>query len=462
MSNTIRIRRRAAGGGAGAPASMKNGELAFNEADLKLYYGFGDSGGGDATSIIVIGGTGAFATLDTNQTFGGEKTFTLPIIGDITGNAATATKLATARTITAGGDLTGNVSFDGSANVTFNLAVNDNSHAHTAANISDLAATVQAYRLDQFAAPTADVDMNGQKLTGLAAPVNTTDAATKQYVDNAVQGINATSSCRVKTTANVTLSGLQTIDGIALSNGERVLVTEQSTPSQNGVYIAGTGAWTRASDADAWDEMIAMFVFIEEGNTYADTSWLCTVDQGGTLDTTAITFVQFGSAAAYLAGNGMTLDGNTFNVGAGTGIAVDTSSVSLAGQALALHQLGVNGFFVRTGAGTVAARSIETSGEGISVGNGDGVSGNPTISLDATLAALSQLTTAADQFIYATGADAFSVATVTAFGRSLLAAASNTAARTVLGLGSMATQNANAVAITGGSIDGVTIDGGTF
>mgnify|MGYP000518226136 CR=1 FL=1 len=120
MSNTIRIKRRASSGGAGAPTSLENAELAFNEASNILYYGTGTGGsGGSATSIIAIAGNGAFVDVSTNQTIGGTKTFSNDIVGSVTGNAATATALATGRTIAITGDLAyTSPSFDGTGNVT--------------------------------------------------------------------------------------------------------------------------------------------------------------------------------------------------------------------------------------------------------------------------------------------------------------------------------------------------------
>lgn len=119
MSNTIRIKRRANGGGAGAPTELANAELAFNEQTNVLYYGTGTGGaGGSATSIIPIAGSGAFVDTSTAQTVGGVKTFTDEIVGSVSGNAGTATALETARDISLSGDATGTASFDGTANAT--------------------------------------------------------------------------------------------------------------------------------------------------------------------------------------------------------------------------------------------------------------------------------------------------------------------------------------------------------
>jgi hypothetical protein len=141
-------------------------------------------------------------------------------------------------------------------------------------------------------------------------------------------------------------------------------------------------------------------------------------------------------------------------------VAADT--VGLTGQALALHTLATNGMVARTAAATVAARSIAVSGAGLSVTNGDAVAGNPTLGLTAALASVGNLTPAADRLAYYTGASAAALANLTAFARSLLDDADAATARATLGLGTLATQSSASVSITGGSIDGVALDGGTF
>ena len=153
-------------------------------------------------------------------------------------------------------------------------------------------------RLDQLAAPTAPVALNNQKITGLGTPTADTDAATKLYVDTASQGLDAKASVRAATTANITLSAPQTIDGVSVIAGDRVLVKNQSTASGNGIYLVAAGAWTRATDMDAWTEVPNAFVFVEQGTTLADTGWVSTADPGGTLGTTNITWTQFSGAGA--------------------------------------------------------------------------------------------------------------------------------------------------------------------
>jgi hypothetical protein len=332
-------------------------------------------------------------------------------------------------------------------------------------NTTQIATTafVRATRLDQLAAPAADLSMANRKLTGLAEPTASQDAATKNYVDLAVQGLAPKASVRAASTANIaTLSGPMTLDGVALVAGNRVLVKDQATASQNGIYVVAAGAWARSADSDVWGELVSAYVFVESGTVNADMGYLSTVDPGGTLGTTAVTFVQFTGAGQILAGAGLTKSGNTLDVGAGTGIAVAADTVGLTGQALAVHNLAANGLVARTAAATVAARSIAVSGNGLSVSNGDAAAGNPTLSLTAALASVGGLTPVADRIAYYTGASAAALATLTAFARTLLDDADAATARSTLGLGTLATQSSASVVITGGTIDGIALDGGTF
>ena len=184
--------------------------------------------------------------------------------------------------------------------------------------------------LNWIGIPDGDVVMNNWKLTGVKDPTAAQDAATKAYVDNVAQGLDAKASVRAATTANITLSGTQAVDGVTLAANDRILVKDQSTQGQNGVYIVAAGAWSRAPDVDAWNELVSAFVFVESGTVNADSGWVSTVDPGGTLGTTAVTWSQFSGAGQITAGAGMTKTGNTLDVGQGAGITVAADSVGIA------------------------------------------------------------------------------------------------------------------------------------
>lgn len=332
MANTIRIKRRAAGGGAGSPTTLENAELAFNESTNILYYGTGTGGvGGTATSIIPIAGTGAFVDTSTNQTVGGVKTFSSTIAGSINGNAGTATALATGRTIGITGDLTyTSAAFDGTGNVTgtgtlANSGITAGTFTKVTFNAKGLATVGANAILNDIGAPTSAFSMNSQLLTNLATPVGNQDAATKAYVDSVAQGLNVKEACLAATTSNITLSGTQTIDGVAVVAGNRVLVKNQTAESANGIYVAAAGAWARSADADTYAELISAFTFVQQGTVNADAGYVCTVDAGGTLGTTPIVWTQFSGAGTYVAGTGLSLTGNSFSI---TNTAVSAASYS--------------------------------------------------------------------------------------------------------------------------------------
>jgi hypothetical protein len=212
------------------------------------------------------------------------------------------------------------------------LARANHTGTQTASTISDLATTVQGYRLDQFASPTSSVAFNSQKITGLADPTSAQDAATKAYVDAVKTGLDVKDSVRVATTANITLSGTQTIDGVSVIAGDRVLVKNQTTGSENGIYVAAAGAWSRSADADASAEVTGgLFTFVNEGTTNADSGWVLATNDSITLGTTSLSFVQFSGAGQITAGAGLTKTGNTLDVvGTANRILVNADSIDIA------------------------------------------------------------------------------------------------------------------------------------
>ena len=146
----------------------------------------------------------------------------------------------------------------------------------------------------------------------------TTSLVTKEYVDAVKVGLDFKDSVRVASTANVTISGPgAAIDGITLSSGDRVLLKNQSTASQNGIYVfnGAASALTRATDADADAEVTAgMFVFVEEGTVNADQGFVLTTDGTITVGSTSLSFTQFSGAGQIVAGDAMTKTGNQLDV----------------------------------------------------------------------------------------------------------------------------------------------------
>ena len=291
MSNTIRIKKRAASGSAGAPSSLSPAELAFNEADLKLYYGFGDTGSNEASSIITVGGAGAFFNKTDTRT---AKTV---LAGPTSGSAAAPTF----RVLVAGDLL----------------------------------------KLNEFTAPDGSVSLNSQKITNLATPTADGDAASKSYVDGVSQGLDIKEAVKVATTANITLSGTQTIDGVAVSADERVLVKDQSTASQNGLYLCKSGSWARTDDLAAGSDASSVFVFVDQGTVNSENGFVCTTSKGSAVvGTNNLAFTQFSGAGQITASDGLSKSGNTLSVDLksngglvieSTEIAVDLSASSITG-----------------------------------------------------------------------------------------------------------------------------------
>lgn len=353
-------------------------------------------------SSLTIGSTSVALGATTASLAGLTSVAATTFTGALTGNASTATTLQTARSIAISGPITGTAtSFNGSSDITIPVTALDVGHA----NVTGTLAVDHGGTGTTTSTGSGSVVLSASPaLTGTpTAPTasfgtNTTQIATTAFVTSAVDaartGLDVKASVRAATTANITISNTQTVDGVALAVGDRVLVKDQATATENGIYIVAGGAWTRATDFDTTTEVTAgAFTFVESGTANADSGWVVSTDGAITVGTTAIAFAQFSGAGQITAGNGLTKTGNTLNVGAGTGLAVNADDIALSGQALALHNLASNGIITRTAAGTVAARTVTGTANRVTVTNGDGVAGNPIIDIASNYVGQSTITT---------------------------------------------------------------------
>lgn len=211
-------------------------------------------------------------------------------------------------------------------------------------------------------AMTGALQMNSQRITGLADPTAAQDAATRNYVDTRVdslsQGLDVKASVRAATTANITLSGTQTIDGVALSAGDRVLVKNQTTASANGIYVVAAGAWSRSTDADAnADVTSGMFTFVEEGTANANSGWILITDGTIALGTTALSFEQFSGAGQITAGNGLSKSGNTLTV-----VSANTDNITVGAGGINLATVSLSTGSATAGISFVASVTTDSFG----------------------------------------------------------------------------------------------------
>jgi hypothetical protein len=216
-------------------------------------------------------------------------------------------------------------------------------------------------------------------------PVGNNDLTTKLYVDSLALGISWKQPVNAATTANITLSGAQTIDAVSVVAGDRVLVKDQTAQADNGIYVAAAGAWSRSPDADTYDEMISALVFVESGGQ-AGAAFYCPIQPGGTLGVTAITWNNFSVGGVYFAGTGLTLSGgDTFNItnttvtagSYGSGSAVGTFTVNAQGQLTAAADTNIAIAATQITSGTIDSARLSGTYSGIT---GVGTLTNLTVS----------------------------------------------------------------------------------
>jgi hypothetical protein len=239
-------------------------------------------------------------------------------------------------------------------------------------------------RLDQITAPTASVSLNSQRITNLATPTTGTDAATKNYVDVAIQGLTQKPTATVATTAalptntyangtsgvgatlTATANAALTVDGYAVATGDRVLVKDQASAFQNGLYDVtqpGSGATpfilTRNIDMDTAAEFPGAFIPVEDaGTTNANSLWLCTNTAAPTVGTTAITFVQLNKGTDLAAGTGISITGNSVAI---SGSYVGQTSITTLGTITTGTWTGTSIAVANGGTGSTTAAGARTN-----------------------------------------------------------------------------------------------------
>ena len=467
---TIRIKRRSSGSSAGAPSTLEQAELAYNESDAGngiLYIGIGTGGsGGSASSVVAIGGDGAYCTLSGTQTISGAKTFssTVALGGSATATTPSSgddsTSVATTAYVQGEGFLTGNetitisgdISGSGTTSITGTLATVNSSPgttsgvtvngkglvtaiaalqasdipslAHT--KISDFDTGVQTNRLDQLANPTSSVSFNSQEITNVADPTSAQSAATKAYVDAVKTGLDVKDSVKVATTGNITLSGTQTIDGVSVAADERVLCKDQTDASENGIYDCKSGSWARSSDFDSNTEVTSgAFTFVEQGTVNADAGFVLTTDGSITVGTTDLAFTQFSGAGAITAGDGLSKSGTTIaaDLKANGGLVIESSEI-----AVDLAASSITGTLAVSDGGT-GATSVSAAQQALDLEPGVDVQAQ-----NAILSDLAGLTQAANKLPFFDSGSTAATTDLTAFARTLLDDGSASAVQTTLSL----------------------------
>ena len=264
-------------------------------------------------------------------------------------------------------------------------------------------------------ASSKTIDMGANKVTGVAEPVAASDAATKAYVDAVKTGLDVKDSVRVATTANITiataLNNADTLDGVTLATDDRVLVKNQSTGSQNGIYVVAASP-ARATDFDASAEVSGgAFTFVEEGTVNADSGWVVTTNGAITVGSTALSFAQFSGAGQITAGTGLTKSGNTIN-------AVGSATIFAAADALEVNSNGTQ-YNVLLSGGTAGVAS--TFGQ-LPLNEGNAVTGILAVANGGS----GLNTVAANLLMTGDGSNSFNTVAVGTSGQVLLSAGAGT------------------------------------
>jgi hypothetical protein len=387
------------------PANPGLGQIYFDTTDNFLYFwngtswlrASGDFGAGGQTTSLTFGntksdgtstavaradhtheipdivGTTGEVTVSKNSTTGDatiglpdEVTVTTKVTaptfdGDLSGNADTATQLATAATVELTGDVTGTTTWNGNGTLSISTTVAANSVALGTDTTGNYVAGVSVSgngisatgtgegasvaissnaTADNVASTTVFRDSSGnfsanritvENLTINQTPTQSTDAATKGYVDGLKQGLDVKDSVKVATTANIALDQTTAqVDGVTLADGDRVLVKNQADPIENGIWVVSTTtSWTRALDAVNGKLTGGSFFFVEQGSANGDNGFVLATNGTPSVGTVGLVFTQFSGAGQIDAGSGMSKIGNQLNVNTGLGLEIVDDNVRI-------------------------------------------------------------------------------------------------------------------------------------
>jgi hypothetical protein len=320
-------------------------------------------------------------------------------------------------TVTGGLEFTGSGGIQRSAltgDVTAPAGSNATTIAANAVTVAKLATAVTLAAIAAANASAGPITASGQKITNLADGTAATDAVTKQQLDGVSSGLDIKASVRAASTANVTLTynatggtagrgqitaAPNTLDGVTLAVGNRILLKNQATGAQNGIWVVttlgtgSTGVWDRATDFDTDSEVTAgAFTFVEEGTSNGDTGWVLTTNNPITIggaSGTSLAFTQFSGGGAVVAGNGLTLTGNVLDVvGTTNRITVAADSIDIAATYVGQTSITTLGT-ITTGTWGGTAIAVANGGTGATSASGARTNLGATGKYSATLGALS-------------------------------------------------------------------------
>jgi len=328
-----------------APSSPGTGQMWYDTANNLMKWR-NDSAWIDPLARANHSGTQTASTIsDFDTAVGG-----VSVGGDMTG---TVGSMSYAAGSIVNADINASAAIALSKLATDPLARANHTGTQAASTISDLSTVVQAYRLDQFAAPNAAVSFNSQRLTNLANPSSGTDAVNRNYVDNAVQGLDQKNTATVATDEALPAStyangtsgvgatltgdsnGALTVDDYAVATGDHVLVKDQVDAEENGLYLVtqpGDGSnpfiLTRSTDMDTSTEFKGALVPVgPDGAVNSNSLWLQSTTSAITVGTTDIGFTQIAAPSSYVAGDGIDIVGTTISADVGTGLTLSGGEI---------------------------------------------------------------------------------------------------------------------------------------